>query len=149
MTMSQHCSTTLPASLCRIFGKMVRCQNCNTVTDRHTNLKAAHSLHALSSVCILLFKYIRDCRANLLFLIIVVCFAVCVSADRVVGLDTIAKMSDSSMPSASKTKKGMFRTVGQLYKESLAKLMTTLHNTQPNFVRCIIPNHEKRVKLVS
>uniref|UniRef100_A0A8D3BTV6 Myosin heavy chain 11 n=1 Tax=Scophthalmus maximus TaxID=52904 RepID=A0A8D3BTV6_SCOMX len=62
----------------------------------------------------------------------------------VVGLDTIAKMSDSSMPSASKTKKGMFRTVGQLYKESLAKLMTTLHNTQPNFVRCIIPNHEKR-----
>ncbi len=62
------------------------------------------------------------------------------------GLDTIAKMSDSSMPSGSKTKKGMFRTVGQLYKESLAKLMTTLHNTQPNFVRCIIPNHEKRVK---
>uniref|UniRef100_A0A673B7D5 Myosin, heavy chain 11a, smooth muscle n=1 Tax=Sphaeramia orbicularis TaxID=375764 RepID=A0A673B7D5_9TELE len=61
-----------------------------------------------------------------------------------VGLDTIAKMSDTSMPSASKTKKGMFRTVGQLYKESLAKLMTTLHNTQPNFVRCIIPNHEKR-----
>lgn len=70
----------------------------------------------------------------------------CVAADRVVGLDTIAKMSDTSMPSASKTKKGMFRTVGQLYKESLAKLMTTLHNTQPNFVRCIIPNHEKRVK---
>ncbi|KAK9539701.1 hypothetical protein VZT92_002203 [Zoarces viviparus] len=65
-------------------------------------------------------------------------------ADRVVGLDTIAKMTDSSMPTASKTKKGMFRTVGQLYKESLAKLMTTLHNTQPNFVRCIIPNHEKR-----
>lgn len=63
------------------------------------------------------------------------------------GLDTIAKMSDSSMPSGSKTKKGMFRTVGQLYKESLAKLMTTLHNTQPNFVRCIIPNHEKRVSL--
>uniref|UniRef100_A0A673HCL3 Myosin-11-like n=1 Tax=Sinocyclocheilus rhinocerous TaxID=307959 RepID=A0A673HCL3_9TELE len=66
------------------------------------------------------------------------------SADRVVGLETIAKMSDSLAPGASKTKKGMFRTVGQLYKESLAKLMTTLHNTQPNFVRCIIPNHEKR-----
>uniref|UniRef100_A0A9J8A9B0 Myosin, heavy chain 11a, smooth muscle n=1 Tax=Cyprinus carpio carpio TaxID=630221 RepID=A0A9J8A9B0_CYPCA len=64
--------------------------------------------------------------------------------DRVVGLETIAKMSDSFAPGASKTKKGMFRTVGQLYKESLAKLMTTLHNTQPNFVRCIIPNHEKR-----
>ncbi|XP_050968582.1 myosin-11a isoform X1 [Labeo rohita] len=64
--------------------------------------------------------------------------------DRVVGLETIAKMSDTTGPGASKTKKGMFRTVGQLYKESLAKLMTTLHNTQPNFVRCIIPNHEKR-----
>uniref|UniRef100_A0A8B9LXK1 Myosin-11-like n=1 Tax=Astyanax mexicanus TaxID=7994 RepID=A0A8B9LXK1_ASTMX len=68
---------------------------------------------------------------------------VCVVLD-IVGLEQIAKMSDSSMPSSSKTKKGMFRTVGQLYKESLAKLMTTLHNTQPNFVRCIIPNHEKR-----
>uniref|UniRef100_A0A8C0ZHP8 Myosin heavy chain 11 n=1 Tax=Cyanistes caeruleus TaxID=156563 RepID=A0A8C0ZHP8_CYACU len=51
---------------------------------------------------------------------------------------------ESSLPSASKTKKGMFRTVGQLYKEQLTKLMTTLRNTNPNFVRCIIPNHEKR-----
>uniref|UniRef100_A0A674B8L4 Myosin-11-like n=1 Tax=Salmo trutta TaxID=8032 RepID=A0A674B8L4_SALTR len=49
-----------------------------------------------------------------------------------------------SAPSATKSKKGMFRTVGQLYKESLGKLMTTLNNTQPNFIRCIIPNHEKR-----
>lgn len=38
----------------------------------------------------------------------------------------------------------MFRTVSQLYKEQLAKLMITLRNTNPNFVRCIIPNHEKR-----
>lgn len=57
----------------------------------------------------------------------------------------MAKMTESSLPSASKTKKGMFRTVGQLYKEQLTKLMTTLRNTSPNFVRCIIPNHEKRV----
>ncbi|CAO2641745.1 Myosin-11 (Fragments) [Lemmus lemmus] len=64
--------------------------------------------------------------------------------DRIVGLDQMAKMTESSLPSASKTKKGMFRTVGQLYKEQLGKLMTTLHNTTPNFVRCIIPNHEKR-----
>uniref|UniRef100_A0A7N6FMA3 Myosin, heavy chain 11b, smooth muscle n=1 Tax=Anabas testudineus TaxID=64144 RepID=A0A7N6FMA3_ANATE len=64
--------------------------------------------------------------------------------DRVVGLETITKMSESSVPTSTKSKKGMFRTVGQLYKESLGKLMTTLHNTQPNFVRCIIPNHEKR-----
>ncbi|XP_070704562.1 myosin-11-like isoform X4 [Pempheris klunzingeri] len=64
--------------------------------------------------------------------------------DRVVGLETMTKMSESSAPTSTKSKKGMFRTVGQLYKESLGKLMTTLHNTQPNFVRCIIPNHEKR-----
>ncbi|KAL2101524.1 hypothetical protein ACEWY4_003285 [Coilia grayii] len=64
--------------------------------------------------------------------------------DRVVGLEQMTKMSESSMPSSGKSKKGMFRTVGQLYKESLGKLMTTLHNTTPNFVRCIIPNHEKR-----
>lgn len=41
-------------------------------------------------------------------------------------------------------RKGMFRTVSQLYKEQLNKLMITLRNTNPNFVRCIIPNHEKR-----
>ena len=45
----------------------------------------------------------------------------------------------------SRTRKGMFRTVSQLYKEQLAKLMATLRNTNPNFVRCIIPNHDKRV----
>lgn len=44
----------------------------------------------------------------------------------------------------AKTRKGMFRTVGQLYKEQLNKLMQTLNNTNPNFVRCIIPNHEKK-----
>uniref|UniRef100_A0A669QH19 Myosin heavy chain 11 n=1 Tax=Phasianus colchicus TaxID=9054 RepID=A0A669QH19_PHACC len=37
--------------------------------------------------------------------------------DRIVGLDQMAKMTESSLPSSSKTKKGMFRTVGQLYKE--------------------------------
>merc|ERR1719225_1078229 len=42
------------------------------------------------------------------------------------------------------TKRGMFRTVSQLYKEQLSKLMITLRNTNPNFVRCIIPNHEKK-----
>merc|ERR1719225_31968 len=42
------------------------------------------------------------------------------------------------------TRKGMFRTVSQLYKEQLSKLMVTLRNTNSNFVRCIIPNHEKK-----
>ena len=34
-------------------------------------------------------------------------------------------------------------------KEQLNKLMVVLHNTNPNFVRCIIPNHEKRVSIKS
>ncbi|XP_059902177.1 myosin-10 isoform X2 [Gadus macrocephalus] len=64
--------------------------------------------------------------------------------DRIVGLDQVAGMGDTAFGATYKTKKGMFRTVGQLYKESLTKLMATLRNTNPNFVRCIIPNHEKR-----
>ena len=28
----------------------------------------------------------------------------------------------------------------------IKKLMETLRNTNPNFVRCIIPNHEKKVR---
>ncbi|XP_040090653.1 myosin-9 isoform X1 [Oryx dammah] len=64
--------------------------------------------------------------------------------DRIIGLDQVAGMSETAMPGAFKTRKGMFRTVGQLYKEQLAKLMATLRNTNPNFVRCIIPNHEKK-----
>uniref|UniRef100_A0A3Q2WDD9 Myosin-10-like n=1 Tax=Haplochromis burtoni TaxID=8153 RepID=A0A3Q2WDD9_HAPBU len=68
--------------------------------------------------------------------------------DRIVGLDQVSS-GESSAPvtfgaAGLKTKKGMFRTVGQLYKESLTKLMATLRNTNPNFLRCIIPNHEKR-----
>ncbi|KAK5922206.1 hypothetical protein CgunFtcFv8_019492 [Champsocephalus gunnari] len=68
--------------------------------------------------------------------------------DRIVSVDQVST-GDSSGPvsfggSGLKTKKGMFRTVGQLYKESLTKLMATLRNTNPNFLRCIIPNHEKK-----
>ncbi|XP_013864338.1 myosin-9 isoform X2 [Austrofundulus limnaeus] len=62
--------------------------------------------------------------------------------DSIVGLDKVSGMSE--MPGAFRTRKGMFRTVGQLYKEQLSKLMATLRNTNPNFVRCIIPNHEKK-----
>lgn len=70
--------------------------------------------------------------------------------DRIVGLDQVSTGENSGPvnfgAAGLKTKKGMFRTVGQLYKESLTKLMATLRNTNPNFLRCIIPNHEKRVR---
>uniref|UniRef100_UPI003AAFF2B7 uncharacterized protein myh14 n=1 Tax=Centroberyx gerrardi TaxID=166262 RepID=UPI003AAFF2B7 len=68
--------------------------------------------------------------------------------ERIVGLDQVSSGENSGPvtfgAAGLKTKKGMFRTVGQLYKESLTKLMATLRNTNPNFLRCIIPNHEKR-----
>ena len=43
-----------------------------------------------------------------------------------------------------RAKKEMFRTVSQLHKEQLTRLMKTLSITVPHFVRCIIPNHEKK-----
>merc|ERR1712002_1049019 len=58
-------------------------------------------------------------------------------------------MNETAFGATYKTKKGMFRTVGQLYKESLNKLMTTLRNTNPNFVRCIIPNYNKRPGMIT
>ena len=46
-------------------------------------------------------------------------------------------------------KKGAsFITMGQNHKTSLNSLMTTLRNTTPNFVRCIIPNEMKRPGLI-
>lgn len=79
---------------------------------------------------------------------VLMCSCVVSAVDRIIGLDQVAGMSETALPGAFKTRKGMFRTVGQLYKEQLAKLMATLRNTNPNFVRCIIPNHEKKVRLL-
>lgn len=42
------------------------------------------------------------------------------------------------------TKKGAFRTVAQRQKEQLASLMAQLQATQPHFVRCIVPNTQKK-----
>eukprot|EP00794_Sanderia_malayensis_P008852 gene8852-9800_t len=61
--------------------------------------------------------------------------------DNIVGLN-VTEGNDT--PFGARTRKGMFRTVAQLYKEQLTNLMNTLNCTSPNFVRCIIPNHEKR-----
>uniref|UniRef100_A0A8C3WBE2 Myosin heavy chain 14 n=1 Tax=Catagonus wagneri TaxID=51154 RepID=A0A8C3WBE2_9CETA len=60
----------------------------------------------------------------------------------IVGLEQVSSLGEG--PPGGRPRRGMFRTVGQLYKESLSRLMATLSNTNPSFVRCIIPNHEKR-----
>jgi myosin protein heavy chain len=49
----------------------------------------------------------------------------------------------------SRVKKGLFRTVAQRHKEQLSSLMNQLHSTHPHFVRCIIPNHKKRPKMLN
>ncbi|XP_072168144.1 myosin-16-like isoform X1 [Diadema setosum] len=41
-------------------------------------------------------------------------------------------------------KGGSFQTVSALHREQLNRLLTTLYNTQPHFVRCIIPNEHKK-----
>jgi len=53
---------------------------------------------------------------------------------------------ESATTTRSRVKKGLFRTVAQRHKEQLSSLMNQLHATHPHFVRCIIPNHQKRPK---
>lgn len=50
----------------------------------------------------------------------------------------------ASQQSKTVIKKGVFRTVSQKHKESLTSLMNQLYSTHPHFVRCIIPNEEKK-----
>ncbi|XP_038608204.1 myosin-14 isoform X2 [Tachyglossus aculeatus] len=65
--------------------------------------------------------------------------------ESIVGLEQVSSLGEGSGAGpGGRPRRGMFRTVGQLYKESLSRLMSTLSNTNPSFVRCIIPNHEKR-----
>jgi len=67
-----------------------------------------------------------------------------VSSAEIVGISATVG-TESSVFVGVRTRKGMFRTVAQTYKEQLVRLMQTLNNTNPNFVRCILPNHEKKV----
>ncbi|VDL71546.1 unnamed protein product [Nippostrongylus brasiliensis] len=59
------------------------------------------------------------------------------------------EVSEAGAVFGARVKKGLFRTVSQMYKEQLSRLMTTLSNTSPHFVRCIVPNHEKRAGILN
>lgn len=59
-----------------------------------------------------------------------------------------AEAEDGSENPRSRVKKGLFRTVAQRHKEQLSSLMVQLHSTHPHFVRCILPNHKKRPKML-
>merc|ERR1719357_1441702 len=43
-----------------------------------------------------------------------------------------------------KKKKGASKTVSSVYLVQLNDLMTTLHSTEPHFIRCIVPNTHKK-----
>merc|ERR1712213_109820 len=43
-----------------------------------------------------------------------------------------------------KKKKGGAKTVSSVYLVQLGELMTTLHSTEPHFIRCIVPNTHKK-----
>lgn len=48
----------------------------------------------------------------------------------------------------TRVRRGAFRTVGQRHKDQLAYLMSQLHETQPHFVRCIVPNTTKSAGII-
>ncbi|PAV91412.1 hypothetical protein WR25_06397 isoform A [Diploscapter pachys] len=49
-----------------------------------------------------------------------------------------------AIPGKKKGKSASFMTVSMMYRESLTKLMNMLHQTHPHFIRCIIPNEQKK-----
>ena len=91
-----------------------------------------HAWYFARNVFLSLFCVFSQCFQDLICIVF---------AAEIVGMAQQA-MTDTQFGRV--TKRGMFRTVSQLYKEQLGKLMLTLRNTNPNFVRCIIPNHDKK-----
>lgn len=58
--------------------------------------------------------------------------------------DFVGEYEDAPAKNRGIIKRGAFRTVAQRHKEQLNSLMTQLFSTEPHFVRCIIPNNEKK-----
>ncbi|KAK6039001.1 hypothetical protein COOONC_23494 [Cooperia oncophora] len=58
--------------------------------------------------------------------------------------DDIASLGKKAAPSKKKGKSASFMTVSMMYRESLNNLMHMLNQTHPHFIRCIIPNEQKK-----
>merc|ERR1712055_202649 len=59
-------------------------------------------------------------------------------------LDHPGQPTTSPKEEGKKKKKGGGKTVSSVYLVSLGELMTTLHNCEPHFVRCLVPNTHKK-----
>ena len=55
-----------------------------------------------------------------------------------------AKAAKEGGGGKKKGKSASMMTVSMLYRESLNKLMAMLHTTHPHFIRCLIPNEQKK-----
>ncbi|VDK52965.1 unnamed protein product [Anisakis simplex] len=63
--------------------------------------------------------------------------------------EDIAKLTKAGKTMGKKKgKSASFMTVSMMYRESLNKLMTMLYQTHPHFIRCIIPNEQKKSGLI-
>merc|ERR1712020_154647 len=73
-----------------------------------------------------------------------------IHAARSIPKSTIAQSMPSATPDdgKKKKKKGGGKTVSSVYLVQLGELMTTLHNTEPHFIRCIVPNTHKQPLMV-
>merc|ERR1711962_1367846 len=59
-------------------------------------------------------------------------------------LDHPGQPTTSPKEEGKKKKKTGGKTVSSVYLVSLIELMTTLHNCEPHFVRCLVPNNHKK-----
>jgi len=65
---------------------------------------------------------------------------------RVVLKDMAGHSTEDQEP--GKKKKGGGKTVSAFYKDQLHNLMTTLHSTEPHFIRCVVPNTHKAAGVI-
>jgi myosin-5 len=60
-----------------------------------------------------------------------------------------AEDEDAALSPGTKTKKKEAKTLGSSFMNQLGSLVSTIRATEPHYVRCVKPNTEKKVALVS